>query len=62
MKLRYLILAAIVAFALSGAMEGQTYNSLWKQVEKAKSKSLPKTVIRLTEQIFLKAEKEKNSP
>ena len=62
MKLRYLVLAAIVAFALSGAMEGQTYNSLWKQVEKAKSKSLPKTVIRLTEQIFLKAEKEKNSP
>lgn len=43
-------------------MFGQTYESLWKQVEQANKKSLPQTVIKLTEDIFSKAQKEKNSP
>lgn len=41
---------------------GQSYDKLWKDVESAKVKDLPQTVIKLTDTIFRKAEKEKNSP
>lgn len=43
-------------------MFGQTYENLWKQVEEANKKSLPKTALKLAEDIFSKAQKEKNSP
>ncbi len=43
-------------------MQGQTYDKLWIRVEEAQKKSLPKSAIKLAEQIFKKAEAEKNSP
>lgn len=43
-------------------MQGQTYDKLWTQVEQAQKKGLPKSTINLTEQIFKKAQAEKNSP
>lgn len=43
-------------------MCAQTYDQLWKEVESAQKKSLPQSVIKLTQQIFSKAEAEKNSP
>lgn len=44
------------------ALRAQSYDKLWKQVEQAQKKSLPQTVIKLTEEIYRKAEKEKNAP
>lgn len=44
------------------ALRAQSYDKLWKQVEQAQKKSLPQTVIKLTDEIFRKAEKEKNAP
>lgn len=43
-------------------MQAQTYEKLWKQVEQAQQKSLPQTVVKLTEDICRKALDEKNSP
>ena len=43
-------------------VQAQTYKKLWKQVEQAEEKSLPETVVKLTDVIYRKGEKEKNSP
>jgi hypothetical protein len=43
-------------------MKAQSYESLWKQVEQAEEKNLPQTVAKLTDQIFRKGERERNSP
>ena len=40
----------------------QTYESLWKQVKEAEEKSLPKTVMDLSDKIFQKAQREQNAP
>ncbi len=43
-------------------LHAQSYDRLWKQVEEAQKKSLPQTVIKLTDEIFNKAELEQNAP
>jgi len=43
-------------------LHAQSFDKLWKQVEQAQNKSLPQTVIKLTDEIFRKGEKEKNTP
>ncbi len=43
-------------------LHAQSFDKLWKQVEQAERKSLPQTVIKLTDEIFRKGEKEKNTP
>lgn len=40
-------------------LHAQSFDKLWKQVEQAEQKSLPQTVIKLTDEIFRKGEKEK---
>lgn len=45
----------------SATLQAQSYAKLWKQVEQAQEKSLPQTVIRLTDQIYNKARKENNA-
>ncbi|KAA6331839.1 hypothetical protein EZS27_019593, partial [termite gut metagenome] len=42
--------------------QAQSFDNLWKQVEQAERQSLPQTVLKLTDNIFRKAETEKNSP
>ena len=37
------------------AVQAQTYDKLWKQVEQAEKKSLPETVIKLTGEIDRKS-------
>ena len=44
------------------ALHAQSYDKLWKQVEQAQKKSLPQTVVKLTEDIYRKASREKNAP
>lgn len=51
----------LIGLGLS-ALHAQSYDKLWKQVEQAQKKSLPQTVIKLTGEIYQKAEKEKNAP
>jgi len=43
-------------------MYAQSYDELWTQVYEAQNKDLPQTVVTLTEQIFAKAQQEKDSP
>lgn len=62
MKIRQICF--VMLFWLGGipAVQAQTFDKLWKQVEQAEMRSLPKTVIKLTDEIYQKGEKEKNSP
>lgn len=43
-------------------VHAQSYNQLWGQVEQAKEKSLPQTVIELTDRIYRKGLQERNAP
>lgn len=43
-------------------LHAQSYEKLWKQVEEAQKKSLPQTVIKLTDEIYRKGEREQNAP
>lgn len=43
-------------------LHAQSFDKLWKQVEQAQKKSLPQTVIKLTDEIFRKGEQENNTP
>ncbi|MFQ7083658.1 alpha-2-macroglobulin family protein [Bacteroides intestinalis] len=43
-------------------LHAQSFDKLWKQVEQAQKKSLPQTVIKLTDEIFRKGEQKKNTP
>lgn len=62
MKIKQICITMLLCFGLLPAVHAQTFDSLWKQVEQAQKKDLPKTVIQLTSDIFRKAEMEKNSP
>lgn len=51
----------IILLAITGVLQAQTYDNLWKQVEQAEIKDLPKTAIKLSEDIFQKGKRENNS-
>ena len=51
----FLLMIGLCSFAL----HAQSYAGLWRQVEQAQKKSLPQTVVKLTEKIYRKAELEK---
>ena len=58
-----LIVGAFVALfyaPLLPMLSAQSYDDLWKQLQEAERKSLPQTVIKLADQIYEKALKEKN--
>ncbi|KAA6304956.1 hypothetical protein EZS27_043393, partial [termite gut metagenome] len=42
--------------------QSPSFDRLWREVEKAEKKSLPQTVVKLADDIFRKAEAERNSP
>ena len=50
-----------VMFSLVMSSYGQSYDKLWKQVEQAREKSLPQTVIELTGEIYRKGLEERNT-
>ena len=62
MKIRQICMLVLLCLGVIPAVQAQTYDKLWKQVEQAEKKSLPETVIKLTGEIYQKGEKEKNSP
>ena len=43
-------------------MQAQSFDELWKQVEQAEKNNLPRTLVDLTDKIYRKAEKKKDSP
>ena len=55
------LLLLLAVFGLS-AVHAQSYEKLWKQVEQVQKKSLPQTVIKLTDEIYRKGEREQNAP
>lgn len=52
---RISVLVMLLLGMMPCALQAQSYDKLWKEVEQAKKKSLPQTVIRLTEDIYRKA-------
>ena len=63
MKKVHLMSWLILFFSLfSSVLQAQSYNELWKEVEAAQKKDLPKTVIGVVDKIYTKAKSEKNIP
>lgn len=62
MKIKQICIILLLTFGIAPMAHAQSFDKLWKQVEQAEKKSLPKTVIQLTTDIYRKAEAEKNSP
>lgn len=48
MKIRQICMLVLLCLGVIPAVQAQTYDKLWKQVEQAEKKSLPETVIKLT--------------
>lgn len=61
MKIKQICMMVLLSLGVIPAVQAQTFDKLWKEVEQAQKKSLPKTVIKLTDEIYQKGEKEKNS-
>ena len=62
MKIRLICIIVLLSMGMMSWTHAQSYDKLWKQVEQAQQKSLPETIVRLTDEIYKKAEIEKNSP
>ena len=62
MKVKQICMMVLLWLGVIPAVQAQTFDKLWKEVEQAEKKSLPKTVIKLTDEIYQKGEREKNSP
>lgn len=61
MKIRQICMVVLLWLGVIPAVQAQSFDKLWKEVEQAGKKSLPKTVIKLIDEIYRKGEKEKNS-
>ena len=59
MKIRQICMVVLLWLGVIPAVQAQSFDKLWKEVEQAGS--LPKTVIKLTDEIYRKGEKEKKS-
>lgn len=59
MKVKQICMMVLLWLGVIPAVQAQTFDKLWKEVEQAEKKSLPKTVIKLTDEIYQKGEKEK---
>ena len=62
MKIKQMCMLVLLWLGVIPAMQAQTFDKLWKEVEQAEKKSLPQTVIKSTGEIYQKGEMEKNSP
>ena len=61
MKVKQICMMVLLWLGVIPAVQAQTFDKLWKEVEQAEKKSLPKTVIKLTDEIYQKGEREKLS-
>lgn len=60
MKTRIFLLVGLMMLAVT--LQAQTYEQLWKRVEKMERKDLPKTVIAEAQKIYQKAKEKRNVP
>ena len=56
MKIKQMCMLVLLWLGVIPAMQAQTFDKLWKEVEQAEKKSLPQTVIKLTGEIYQKGE------
>lgn len=61
MKVKQICMMVLLWLGVIPAVQAQTFDKLWKEVEQAEKKSLPKTVIKLTDEIYQKGKREKLS-
>lgn len=54
MKVKQICMMVLLWLGVIPAVQAQTFDKLWKEVEQAEKKSLPKTVIKLTDEIYQK--------
>ena len=59
MKVKQICMMVLLWLGVIPAVQAQTFDKLWKEVEQAEKKSLPKTVIKLTDEIIRKGKKRK---
>lgn len=59
---RFCSVLLLMVVCIGLPLHAQSYEKLWKQVEQAQKKSLPQTVIKLTDEIYRKGEREQNTP
>ena len=56
MRIKQICMMVLLSLGIAPWAKAQTFDKLWKQVEQAEQKSLPQTVIQLTDRIYKKAE------
>ena len=59
MRRKLILLTAALLLLIPMGMIGQTYQQMWKQVDEAQQKDLPKTALELVQRIEQKAQKER---
>ena len=62
MKVKQMCMLVLLWLGVIPAMQAQTFDKLWKEVEQAEKKSLPQTVIKLADEIYRKGRQEQNAP
>ena len=62
MNVRRLVLIGLYLIGISFGLQAQSYKQLWSQVEQYEKADLPKSVVDVARTIYVKAEKEKNTP
>ena len=61
MKVKQICMMVLLWLGVIPAVQAQTFDKLWKEVEQAEKKSLPKTVIKLTDEIYQKGGKKRKT-
>ncbi len=59
---RFLLLFMIILFSNFSSAQNNNYESLWKKVENFEIEGLPKSALKIVEDIEVKAKKEENAP
>ena len=59
MKIKQICMLVLLWLGVIPAVQAQTFDKLWKQVEQAEKKSLPQTVI---QERFIRKERRKRTP
>ncbi|MDD3037104.1 alpha-2-macroglobulin family protein [Bacteroides sp.] len=62
MNIKLVGIVMLLCLASIPGIQAQSFDELWKQVEQAEKNKLPRTLVDLTDKIYRKAEKKKDSP
>ena len=62
MNIKLVGIVMLLSLVSIPGIRAQSFDELWKQVEQAEKNKLPRTLVNLTDKIYRKAEKKKDSP